>query len=139
MKPILVDSSFLVAIYNRSDLHHARCMQELESLDRQTLVTCEAVITESLHLLYGIAGVEEAILSSVEQKQLETPFSLSDSAISVRAIMKKYRDSPADFADACLIQMADELDTGDILTLDRDFSHYRWRRNKAFCLLIPLA
>lgn len=52
--------------------------------------------------------------------------------------MRKYRDIPADFADACLIQMADELDTGDILTLDSDFKHYRWRRNKSFNLLIPL-
>jgi len=52
--------------------------------------------------------------------------------------MRKYRDIPADFADACLIQMADELDTGDILTLDSDFKHYRWRRNKSFHLLIPL-
>lgn len=114
-------------------------MQKLESLDRRTLVTCEAVITESLHLLYGMAGVDEAILASVEQKQLEVSFSLSDSAGSVRAIMKKYRDTPADFADACLIHMAGELDTGDILTLDSDFAHYRWLRNKAFRLLIPLS
>jgi len=44
----------------------------------------------------------------------------------------------ADFADACLIQMADELDRGDILTLDSDFAHYRWRRTRPFRMLIPL-
>jgi predicted nucleic acid-binding protein len=52
--------------------------------------------------------------------------------------MRKYRDTPADFADACLIQMADDLNTGEILTLDSDFRHYRWRKSKAFRLLIPL-
>jgi hypothetical protein len=52
--------------------------------------------------------------------------------------MAKYRDIPADFADACLIAMADQLDTGEILTLDSDFAHYRWRRTRAFHLLIPL-
>jgi len=52
--------------------------------------------------------------------------------------MRKYRDIPADFADACLIHLADQLGTGDILTLDSDFKHYRWRRNRSFHLLIPL-
>src|SRR5208337_4288333 len=35
--------------------------------------------------------------------------------------LREYRDLAPDFADACLIQLADELDTGDILTLDGDF------------------
>ena len=41
-----------------------------------------------------------------------------------------------DFADACLVQMADELDTGRILTLDHDFVIYRWRRSRAFDRLL---
>ena len=52
--------------------------------------------------------------------------------------MAKYRDTPCDFADACLIAMADQLNPGDILTLDSDFKHYRWRRNRSFKMLIPL-
>jgi predicted nucleic acid-binding protein len=54
-------------------------------------------------------------------------------------LMEKYSDTPADLADACLIHMADELNTGDILTLDSDFLYYRWRKNKHFNLLIPQA
>jgi hypothetical protein len=34
--------------------------------------------------------------------------------------------------------MAGEFDTGDILTLDSDFIHYRWKRTRRFNLLIPL-
>lgn len=52
--------------------------------------------------------------------------------------MRKYRDLPTDFADARLIYLAGELNTGDILTLDRDFEFYRWRRNRRFHLLVPL-
>jgi len=52
--------------------------------------------------------------------------------------MHKYRDLQAGLADACLVRMADELDTGDILTLDSDFEHYRWRRTRRFQILIPL-
>ncbi len=108
-----------------------------DALD-QPLATCEPVIAESIHLLRHSDGAAEAIFASVEEGILEIPFRLSDSVKRVRAILKKYSDVPADFADACLIQMADELDTGDILTLDSDFAHYRWRRNRAFNLLIPL-
>jgi len=32
--------------------------------------------------------------------------------------------------------MANQLDTGDILTLDSDFMHYRWKRTRRFHLLI---
>jgi len=137
VKPVLVDASFLIAIYNKSDSHHARCMRALEALDQQ-MVTCEAVIAESIHMLRFAHGAAEAILSSIDERVLEVPFKLSDASREVKALLKKYGDIPADFADACLIAMADELDTGDILTLDSDFKHYRWRRTRAFHMLIPL-
>jgi predicted nucleic acid-binding protein len=52
--------------------------------------------------------------------------------------MRKYRDLPTDFADACLIHLADELNTENILTLDGDFELYRWRRNRPFHSLVLL-
>ena len=137
MKPVLVDAGYLVAVYNRSDFHHARCMRVHEVLD-QPLATCEAVIAESIHLLRSAPGAAEAILASIEEGLLDIPFKLNESAGKVQVIMHKYRDTPADFADACLIAMADELDTGDILTLDNDFIHYRWRKTRPFRMLIPL-
>jgi uncharacterized protein len=48
------------------------------------------------------------------------------------------RDQSIDLADACLIHLADELDTGKILTLDSDFLFYRWRRTRSFQLLVDL-
>ena len=41
-------------------------------------------------------------------------------------------------ADACLIYLADQFNTGDILTLDRHFHTYRWRRTRRFHLLVEL-
>ena len=78
------------------------------------------------------------MLQNVERGVFQIPFQLSRSAAPVRTIMRKYRDLPADFADACLIHLADELNTEDILTLDGDFQLYRWRRNRPFHLLITL-
>ena len=136
MNAVLVDTSFLVALYDKSDHDHARCVRVYETLE-QPLMTCEAVVTETVYMLRFASGAAEALLSSIENKALEIGFDLSAAAGEIRSIMHKYRDTPADFADACLIHMADELDTADILTLDSDFRHYRWRRNRAFRFLIP--
>lgn len=102
-------------------------------------MTCEAVVTESCHLLRHIPGAPEQVLLNLKQGMYGISFRLSMSVEAIGALMKKYVDTPIDFADACLIDMADELNTGDILTLDSDFQHYRWRKTRPFNLLIPLA
>ena len=137
MKPVLVDTGVIVALLDRSEKRHARCVTVLEGLERP-LVTCEAVIAESCYLLRGLPGASETVLQNVERGVFQIPFQLSRSAAPVRTIMRKYRDLPADFADACLIHLAEELNTEDILTLDGDFQLYRWRRNCPFHLLITL-
>jgi predicted nucleic acid-binding protein len=137
VKPVLVDASFLIAAYSKRDPYHILCLKAYQAIENP-LVTCEPVIAEALHLLRLTCGAAEDILSSVEKRILEIPFRLEEFAAPVRRILQKYQDLPADLADACLIHMADQLDTGDILTLDSDFKHYRWRRTRAFNLLIPL-
>jgi predicted nucleic acid-binding protein len=138
VKPVLVDASFLIALYNKDDINHARCVRFLNEFDAP-LVTCEAVLAESLHMLRFVHGAARSILASLESGALEIRFDLAQSAAAIRATLEKYRDTPADLADACLIHMADQLDTSDILTLDSDFRHYRWRRNRQFRMLIPTA
>lgn len=137
MKPTLLDSGVIVGLLDRSELHHSRCVAALEGLEGP-LVTCEAVIAESCYLLRELPGAAETILENVERGIFQIPFQLSRSANLVRNVMRKYRDLPVDFADACLVQLADELNTGDILTLDRDFESYRWRKTRPFRLLIAL-
>jgi predicted nucleic acid-binding protein len=137
MQPVLLDTGVILALLDRSERAHEKCVRALDGL-RRPLVTCEAVITESCYLLRERPQAVQAVLANVESGFFAIPFQLSRSAGKIQAILTKYRDTPADFADACLVQMADELDTGDILTLDSDFTHYRWRRTRAFHLLIPL-
>jgi predicted nucleic acid-binding protein len=137
VKPVLLDTGVIVALLDRSERHHTRCVTIVEALERP-LVTCEAVIAESCYLLRRLPGAAETVLENVERGVFQIPFELSRSAAPVRSIMSKYRDLPVDFADACLIHLAEELNTGDILTLDRDFESYRWRRSRPFHLLIEL-
>jgi predicted nucleic acid-binding protein len=136
MNQVLVDTGFLVAMYDRNEPKHDLCVRAYDSVSSK-LVTCEAVIGEALYLLQRFPEAISTILLNVDKGVLSIPFTLEKSSRAVLELMYKYRDTPADFADACLIQMANELDTGDILTLDSDFRHYRWRRNRRFKLLIP--
>jgi predicted nucleic acid-binding protein len=136
-QPVLVDASFLVSVCDKQEPYHRRCMAVLEQANQQ-FFTCEPVITEAIYLLRRLPGAPQAILANIREGLLEIPFQLALGVDATLACYNKYRDTPCDFADACLIAMADQLNTGDILTLDSDFKHYRWRRNKRFRLLIPL-
>lgn len=89
------------------------------------LITCEAVIVESCHLLRHVDGARDAILENVQKGIFQVPFALADRAAEVARVMKKYADVPMDLADACLVDLATQLGTARILTLDSDFTIYR--------------
>ena len=135
MKPTLLDTGAIVALLDRSERLHRHVVETVGALE-SPLVTCEAVITESCYLLRNLSGAAEAVLENVASGVFQISFRLSTSVIEVRRILRKYRDLPADFADACLIHLAGELRTGDILTLDQDFNIYRWGSNRPFRTLI---
>lgn len=137
MTPVLLDTGVIVALLDRSERHHERCKAALGSLSGP-LMTCEAVIAEACYLLRGQAGASDAILENLERGAFLLPYRLDESAPSVRALMKRYARVPMDLADACLVSLADSLNTGRILTLDSDFQVYRWRRTRAFEVLLDI-
>src|ERR1700677_4343466 len=104
---------------------HTACAEALEKA-AAPLVTCEAVIDESCYLLRGQAGAADAILENVRTGAFQIPLQLSRAAGALQRLFRKYRDREMDLADACLVHLAGELQTGDILTLDTDFEIYRW-------------
>jgi uncharacterized protein len=137
VSPVLLDASVVVALLDRSERYHERCVAAVQELERP-LVTCEAVVAESCYLLRRLPAAVDAILENVAGGVFQIPFQLSRTAGEVSRIIRKYRDVPADLADACLIYAAAQLGVGDILTLDHDFEIYRWGRSKPFRLLISL-
>jgi|SRR5579864_116306 len=138
MSAVLLDTGVTVACLDRSEQYHEVCASAL-SHTTLPLVTCEAVIAESCcYLLRKLHGAAEAVLANVASGMFQIPVSLTQSAERVREILRKYRDMDADLADACLIHLATELGVADILTLDRDFEHYRWGKNNPFTMIVPL-
>lgn len=137
MKAALLDTGVVVAVLDRAQKSHRLCVEALELVE-SPLVTCEAVITEACYLLRNVSGAAEAVMENIAKGVFQIPFRLSISAAEVNRLLRRYADLPGSFADACLVQLAGELGTGDILTLDSDFRIYRWSSNKPFRLLIDL-
>lgn len=137
MKPVLLDTGVIVAWLDRSEKYHRRCVEVVEHL-RFPLVTCEAVIAESCYLLRNLSGAAESVLENVISGVFQIPFQLAGVAGDVRRILHKYKDREIDLADACLIHLANSFGTDEILTLDRDFSVYRWGHSNGFHNLIDL-
>lgn len=135
MKPLLLDTGVIVAWLDRSDHAHEICVPAIRLVEERPLLTCEAVIAESCYLLRNLRGAAEDVIANISAGIFQIPFQLSRESAGVRNILRKYRDHGIDLADACLIRMAEEFGTGDILTLDKDFAVYRWGRNKPFRIL----
>ena len=138
MKPVLLDTGVIVALLDRSEKFHQACAKAVQEL-QAPLITCEAVLAESCYLLRNLLGAPEAVIENVAAGIFQIPFQLSREAVGVKQVLRKYRDRKIDLADACLIRLADEFETADILTLDKDFEIYRWAKNKPFRILLGLS
>lgn len=137
MKPVLLDTGVIVALLDSTDNLHSLCVEAIAEV-RAPLITCEAVIAESCYLLRYVEGGPEAVLHSVVSRDFLIPAGLSELSADVHRILTKHRDRRIDLADAVLIQLAAQFNTGEILTVDRDFRIYRWGRNNPFNILVTL-
>jgi predicted nucleic acid-binding protein len=135
----LVDTGAIVALLDRSEHHHKHCAGAIGEIEAP-LLTCEAVIAETCYLLREIKNAVDAVLENVEKGVFLVPYRVTGKTFGLRRLLKKYAEVPMDFADACLVGMANEYQTGRILTLDRDFRIYRWGKNRPFDLVVePLS
>jgi predicted nucleic acid-binding protein len=137
VKPVLLDTGVIVALLDRSEKFHQACAEAVLNLG-VPLITCEAVLAQSCYLLRNLPGAPEAVIENVTAGIFQLPFQLSREAAGVKQLLRRYRDRKIDLADACLIRLADEFATGDILTLDKDFEIYRWGKHKPFNILPSL-
>ena len=85
-----------------------------------------------------LRGAPEAVVSNVGNGIFQIPVRLIDQAANVGKLLKKYRDVLMGLADACLVDLADRLDTARIPTLDGDFEICRWRVRRKLRPLVAL-
>jgi len=132
MHNMLLDTGPLVAILDRSEHNHIRCVEFLKSYHGR-LITTESVLTESMYLLNHSIYAQRACIDFILKGGATLfPFSPKTLARCIE-LMERYSDTPMDFADATLVALAEEINTNSIFTLDRrDFSIYRTHHGKSF-------
>ena len=133
---VLLDTGPLVAFFDKSDRYHSETVKALSQIE-VPLQTCEPVLTEACFLLNKINPACVQDLFELERRGFfQIQFSLKDNLQPIKRVLKKFSDISISLADACLIQMAENLSESRILTLDSDFKIYRWGRNKKFDMLL---
>ena len=138
MKRWLLDTGPCVAYFDRRDAGHGQVADVLEAFTGQ-LLTTPAVVTEVMHFLSESADGPSAFAEFLTAAgvRLAGVQSADDVAAAAR-LMRKYADTPMDFADATLVALAEKSGVTDILTLDRrGFSTYRTTAGRRFRLVLP--
>jgi predicted nucleic acid-binding protein len=98
------------------------------------LFTCDAVLTEAAHFLRSPVKLLEAMKRGL----LVSRFDTQTAAPRLAELVQKYADCPMDFADACLVCLAEQTRDCRIVTVDRtDFSVYRRHGREPIPLLLP--
>jgi predicted nucleic acid-binding protein len=137
MKPVIFDTGPLVAWFCPRDKHHAWARQAFLQIPVGGLI-CEAVLAEVCHLVAKDGITRGKVLEFVEQGGL-TPVFLGGEFPVLRELLNQYADTPMDFADACIVRLA-EIHAGSVVcTTDGDFRVYRKNGREPISLLAPFA
>ncbi len=130
----LVDTGAILALLDRNDEWHGRCMEAFATL-RLPLGTSGAVFAELFHLL---APHEQAAAWTFLRSGAVSTLPIGDEDLSdIEALMKKYRDRPMDFADATLVRLARREKVKTVFSVDDDFLIYRVEGRQRFLVFPP--
>ncbi len=135
-KSVLIDTGPLVAVLWRRDEHHAWARAHFEAAT-EPFVSCEAVISESLFLLERARDGKEALCGLLERGVVVVRYAFEDELAETLRHIRRYKDTPMSFADACLVRMAEKSDGAVVFTTDSDFRTYRRNGRQVIPLIIP--
>ena len=130
MPSIVVDAGPLIALFDRDDRHHEQAVTFIREC-LSPLTTNLPVLTEATFLLRFSVEAQRDLLLWAHQT-IEIDQATSTDLPRIAALLDKYRDMPADFADASLVALAERKNLTRIATVDRDFAVYRMLGGRAF-------
>lgn len=138
MKPVLVDASALIALFDPADAAHARYTRLLQTQGTQLrLHSVWPCIVEASHLLRGAA--KYAMLRWIGHGAAQVFPMDSTDLLEFVPVMQQYSQPPRssmDLADAALYWLAAQTGITTVMTRDiRDFSRYRLPDGRAFEIL----
>lgn len=136
IKPVLLDTGPLVAFLNRQDDAHEWAVARFKEIEPPFL-TCEAVVSETIHLLQGRAVVLEHLEKFLVAGFIRVDFTFADEVVAVTRLLRAYRNVPMSLADGCLVRMSELHPSAVVFTLDTDFHIYRKHGRQVIPVLLP--
>lgn len=136
METVIVDTGPLVAFLRRDDSDHPWAVSQFRGLN-EPLLTCEAVLSESIFLLSQSPGGVQKLTNLIDRGLVVPTFNLSDEWTSVSQLLRRFDDVPMSLADACLVRMTELHPYSKVFTLDSDFKIYRRNRRQIIPLISP--
>lgn len=133
---VLLDTGPLVAFLNRQDDAHEWAVARFKEIEPPFL-TCEAVLSETIHLLQGRAVVLEHLEKFLVAGFIRVDFSFADEVVAVTRLLRAYRNVPMSLADGCLVRMSELHPSSVVFTLDTDFRIYRKHGRQTIHVLLP--
>ncbi len=131
MNKILIDSGPLIALFDASDKHHKKSIEFIKN-NTFSLVTTISSITEVLHILDFNRNAQIDFLEWITQGGVQIFDIQQEDFPRIKELTVKYQDLPMDFADSCLVLLAEKTGINTIVTIDRDFTIYRINGKKTF-------
>lgn len=116
----LCDTGPLVALIDKRDPHHARCVAALAALPPSPLFTTWPCLTEAMHLLYRASGIsaQNILWQYLSDRLILLHLGPEYEWRRMQELMNQYADMPLDLADASLIMAADQLGDCRLFTVD---------------------
>src|SRR6266498_1900574 len=121
---LLCDTGPLAAFLNRNDQYHPWASEQLDRI-LQPLLTCQAVVSETIFLLQDAGLSADPIFEMIERGKLVVQFSPEEQWPDLRRLVRKYVNLPMSLADACLVRMSEVAGQCQVFTTDRHFRFYR--------------
>ena len=133
----VIDAGPLVALNNRNDPNHARCLSALPRL-RGPLIATWHVVTEAMHLLGRDVGWpgQSMLIDLIADGRIEIAAQGQREAVRMRELLLQYRDVPMSVADASIIVAAERSGARCVFTVDSDFRVYRIN-GRDHCEVVP--
>lgn len=132
---VLLDTGPLVAVLAGDEEAHDACLEAMDGLT-STPYTCWPVVAEAAWLLRKNRRAHDGMLEWIESGAVELLDLAPADIAGIRTVLKRFDSLNPQFADACLVHLAEREEIDTIFTLDRrDFSVYRTTGGKAFRLL----
>src|SRR5438046_3027940 len=108
---ILIDSSFLAALYNPSDQYHRRATNFVKS-DNSLHLIPEVSLPEVTFLLNRAGGIpaKSSFLRAIVKARPTLQTLTWDDLVRAESIMQTYTSAEFDLVDCCIMALSERLD-----------------------------